>query len=120
MLIYPHDSTGPIVESFDLTPIVTKRLRVQGSTLRSRSTEYQAKLITRSFRSSPVINVLFRPQPFRFKDEVLDSLTDESGDGPVKVYVHKARATLDCPCKMILNHVVRFIRSAKSLTPHRK
>lgn len=40
-------SPGPIVSSVNLGPILYKRLRIQGSTLRSRSLAYQAKLISR-------------------------------------------------------------------------
>ncbi|KAL1699310.1 hypothetical protein EV121DRAFT_265255 [Schizophyllum commune] len=39
--------SGGKVPDFDLSPILGKRLRVQGSTLRSRSKQYQAELIQR-------------------------------------------------------------------------
>jgi NADPH:quinone reductase-like Zn-dependent oxidoreductase len=39
--------TGSEVDSVDLRPILYKRLRIQGSTLRSRSVAYQADLIAR-------------------------------------------------------------------------
>ena len=39
--------SGGKVPDFDLSPILGKRLRVQGSTLRSRSKQYQAELIRR-------------------------------------------------------------------------
>lgn len=38
---------GSIVPSVDLSPLLAKRLRIQGSTLRSRSAEYQSELIKR-------------------------------------------------------------------------
>ncbi len=37
--------TGTTVPSANIAPILSKRLRIQGSTLRSRSQEYQADLI---------------------------------------------------------------------------
>ncbi|KAG5640588.1 hypothetical protein DXG03_008003, partial [Asterophora parasitica] len=39
--------SGSDVQEFDLKPILYKRLRIQGSTLRSRSVPYQADLIAR-------------------------------------------------------------------------
>ncbi|KAF9499071.1 quinone oxidoreductase [Pleurotus eryngii] len=63
--------SGSTVESFDLRPILYKRLRIQGSTLRSRSESYQADLIQ------------------RFSKDVVPHITGEKGDGPVKVYIHK-------------------------------
>lgn len=38
---------GTIVQEADLSQILYKRLRIQGSTLRARSIEYQAALISR-------------------------------------------------------------------------
>lgn len=38
-------ATGAVVPSANIAPILFKRLRIQGSTLRSRSPEYQADLI---------------------------------------------------------------------------
>jgi len=63
--------SGATVNSVNLGPILFKRLRIQGSTLRSRSGEYQAELIT------------------RFKNEVLAHITGEAGSGPIKTYIHK-------------------------------
>ncbi|KAI6042655.1 quinone oxidoreductase putative [Pisolithus marmoratus] len=39
--------SGSVVPAVDLGPILYKRLRIQGSTLRSRSVEYQSNLINR-------------------------------------------------------------------------
>jgi len=55
----------------DLRPILFKRLRIQGSTLRSRSIAYQADLIA------------------RFEREILGHLTGPQGTGPMKIYIHK-------------------------------
>ncbi|KAK6992541.1 quinone oxidoreductase PIG3 [Favolaschia claudopus] len=63
--------SGATVASFNLTPILYKRLRIQGSTLRSRSAQYQADLIA------------------RFDKEVLPLITGQSSDGPIKTYIHK-------------------------------
>ncbi|KAG6812508.1 hypothetical protein H0H92_002507 [Tricholoma furcatifolium] len=61
----------------DLTPILYKRLRIQGSTLRSRSVSYQADLIA------------------RFGSEVLEHITGEEGSGPIRLYIHKACVSMD-------------------------
>ena len=37
---------GAEVTKFNLSPLLYKRLHIEGSTLRSRSVEYQAKLIS--------------------------------------------------------------------------
>lgn len=37
--------SGSVVESVNLAPVLYKRLRLEGTTLRSRSTQYQADLI---------------------------------------------------------------------------
>lgn len=63
--------SGETVPKMSLLPILFKRLRIQGSTLRSRSPEYQAGLIA------------------KFRDEVLPFVTASSGDGLVRTYVHK-------------------------------
>ncbi|KAH9950649.1 quinone oxidoreductase [Amylocystis lapponica] len=63
--------SGAIVPSVNLKPILHRRLRIQGSTLRSRSPEYQADLIA------------------KFRDEVLGSITGGAGDGLVRTYIHK-------------------------------
>lgn len=63
--------SGGDVEHFDLKPILFKRLRIQGSTLRSRSIAYQTDLIA------------------RFSREVLGHITSAQGEGPIKLYIHK-------------------------------
>ncbi|THU96668.1 quinone oxidoreductase putative [Dendrothele bispora CBS 962.96] len=63
--------SGNIVSEVNIGEILYKRLRIQGSTLRSRSIEYQADLIS------------------RFSREVLPSLTGPNGEGPIKTYIHK-------------------------------
>ncbi|GLB38186.1 putative quinone oxidoreductase [Lyophyllum shimeji] len=55
----------------DLKPILYKRLRIQGSTLRSRSPEYQADMIA------------------RFEREIFGHITGSEGTGPLKIYIHK-------------------------------
>ncbi|KAF7357444.1 Quinone oxidoreductase PIG3 [Mycena sanguinolenta] len=63
--------SGPTIASVSLAPILYKRLRIQGSTLRSRTPQYQADLIA------------------RFDKEVLQHITGKNGDGPIKTYIHK-------------------------------
>ncbi|KAJ6602721.1 quinone oxidoreductase [Mycena vulgaris] len=63
--------SGPTADSVNLSPILSKRLRIQGSTLRSRTPAYQADLIA------------------RFEKEVLQHITGDKGDGPIKTYIHK-------------------------------
>ncbi|KAK0201543.1 quinone oxidoreductase putative [Desarmillaria ectypa] len=63
--------SGFTVSSVDLRPILLKRLRIQGSTLRSRSLEYQAGLIA------------------RLRDQFLGNVTGGEGNGPIKTYIHK-------------------------------
>ncbi|PPQ97739.1 hypothetical protein CVT26_001771 [Gymnopilus dilepis] len=65
--------SGAIVDSVNLLPILYKRLHIEGSTLRSRTLEYQANLIA------------------RFRQEVLAKITGEKGDGPIRTYIHKAK-----------------------------
>jgi len=63
--------SGPeVVPSLDLRPILTKRLRIQGSTLRSRSADYKAEVSKRF-------------------GELLSSFTGSDGDGPIRTYIHK-------------------------------
>ncbi|OJA12286.1 hypothetical protein AZE42_12810 [Rhizopogon vesiculosus] len=47
--------SGSEVPSVNLGPILYKRLRIQGSTLRSRSVEYQTELIAR-YCLSPMLS----------------------------------------------------------------
>ncbi|KAI0762024.1 quinone oxidoreductase [Trametes elegans] len=63
--------SGAKVENFNITPILYKRLRIQGSTLRARSEDYQAELIA------------------RFKREAFDHITGSSGEGRIRTYIHK-------------------------------
>ncbi|EMD39659.1 hypothetical protein CERSUDRAFT_111964 [Gelatoporia subvermispora B] len=63
--------SGSEIPSFNLMPILYKRLRIQGSTLRSRSPAYQAELIA------------------RFKQEALEFITGSAGNGALKIYVHE-------------------------------
>jgi len=63
--------SGGEVEKANLAPILFKRLRIQGSTLRSRTLDYQANLI------------------HRFKEEALEKITGSEGAGPLKTYIHE-------------------------------
>jgi len=63
--------SGSEVVSANIAPILFKRLRIQGSNLRSRSVDYQTNLIQ------------------RFKSEVLGLITGSEGNGPLKTYIHK-------------------------------
>jgi len=64
--------SGSTVPEVDLGPVLYKRLRIQGTTLRSRSPEYQANLAR------------------RFERELLPSLKGEkSEDGPMKAYIYE-------------------------------
>ncbi|KAK1227351.1 hypothetical protein PQX77_009673 [Marasmius sp. AFHP31] len=69
--------SGTMVSEFDLKALLYKRLRIQGTTLRSRSVEYQSDLIQ------------------RFKSEFLAGLTGQAGDGPLKTYIHKVYSWKD-------------------------
>ncbi|KAM6494304.1 hypothetical protein JOM56_010665 [Amanita muscaria] len=64
--------SGANVSSTNIAPILYKRLRIQGSTLRSRSTEYQADLIK------------------KFGDRTLELITGQGGNGPIKTYTRYA------------------------------
>jgi putative PIG3 family NAD(P)H quinone oxidoreductase len=63
--------SGSEVPSANIAPILFKRLRIQGSTLRSRTIEYQASLVE------------------RFKAEAIDKITGCEGKGSMKTYIHK-------------------------------
>lgn len=63
--------SGNVVESADISPILFKRLRIQGTTLRSRSLEYQANLIS------------------SFEKDALHHIVSEKGEGLLKVYLHQ-------------------------------
>ncbi|KZT69609.1 quinone oxidoreductase putative [Daedalea quercina L-15889] len=62
--------SGGEVEKFNLGPLLYKRLRIQGTTLRARSPAYQANLIE------------------RFRKEVLGHISGSAGDGRVRTYIH--------------------------------
>ncbi|KIJ62673.1 hypothetical protein HYDPIDRAFT_30266 [Hydnomerulius pinastri MD-312] len=62
--------SGSEVPSVNLGPILYKRLKIQGSTLRSRSLEYQTELIG-SFQT------------------IVDKITGAEGSGPIRTYIHK-------------------------------
>ncbi|KAI0642972.1 quinone oxidoreductase [Trametes meyenii] len=63
--------SGAEVPNFNLVPILYKRLRIQGSTLRARSEDYQADLVA------------------RFKREAFDHITGSSGNGRIRAYIHR-------------------------------
>ncbi|KAJ3766953.1 hypothetical protein FB446DRAFT_756486 [Lentinula raphanica] len=63
--------SGNKVSEFELSALLYKRLRIQGSTLRSRTVDYQADLIK------------------RFTNDVLGLISGQDGEGPIKTYVHK-------------------------------
>ncbi|KAJ7243774.1 quinone oxidoreductase [Mycena rebaudengoi] len=69
--------SGTTVSSLNLTPILYKRLRIQGSTLRSRTPSYQSDLIA------------------RFNSQILRHITGENGAGPIKTYIHKVYSWTD-------------------------
>jgi len=54
----------------DLKPILYKRLRIQGSTLRSRSIKYQADVIGRM-------------------SDLIHDISSENGAGPLRTYIYK-------------------------------
>jgi len=62
--------SGSEVSNLDLRPILMKRLRIQGSTLRSRPDVYKADVIKRF-------------------GELLSSFTGSEGNGPIRTYIHK-------------------------------
>ncbi|KAG1885239.1 quinone oxidoreductase putative [Suillus subluteus] len=64
--------SGSEVPVVNLGPILYKRLRIQGSTLRSRSIQYQTELIASS----------------SFRDTI-DKVTGVNGGGPMRTYIHK-------------------------------
>jgi len=63
--------SGGEVPNVNLVPILYKRLRIQGSTLRSRSLAYQADLIQ------------------RFAADIVADITGEKGNGEIRTYIHK-------------------------------
>ncbi|KZT28802.1 quinone oxidoreductase [Neolentinus lepideus HHB14362 ss-1] len=63
--------SGGEVSKVNLMQILYKRLRIQGSTLRSRSQEYQEDLVQ------------------RFKHDLLDKVSGSQGDTALRTYIHK-------------------------------
>lgn len=73
---------GSMPPGAEITPILYKRLRIQGSTLRSRSQEYQTGLVE------------------GFKRDVLNRIegcsTESQGErGHFKIYVHKVNRPIN-------------------------
>ncbi|KAL4069984.1 hypothetical protein V8B97DRAFT_2024318 [Scleroderma yunnanense] len=64
--------SGREVPSVDLGPILYRRLKIQGSTLRSRSEEYQSELINSAV----------------FQD-MISKITGGEKDGQIRTYIHK-------------------------------
>ncbi|KAF9063280.1 hypothetical protein BDP27DRAFT_1478656 [Rhodocollybia butyracea] len=69
--------SGSKVSEFNLGALLFKRLRIQGSTLRSRTTQYQADLIN------------------KFTGDLLGMITGKDGQGPIKTYIHKVYSWKD-------------------------
>ncbi|KAF5380751.1 hypothetical protein D9757_007165 [Collybiopsis confluens] len=69
--------SGTQVSEFNLAAILYKRLRIQGSTLRSRTRAYQADLIA------------------RFTRDFLEMITGKDGQGPIKTYIHQVYSWKD-------------------------
>ncbi|KAF9019942.1 quinone oxidoreductase [Hymenopellis radicata] len=63
--------SGSAIPTADLAPILRKRLQITGSTLRSRSLQYQADLIS------------------QLKTEYLGKVSGKDGDGVIRTYIHK-------------------------------
>ena len=74
--------------SFSLRPILYKRLRIQGSTLRARSEDYQAQLVARFVVLNPM-GIGADIRCCRFKKEAFPHITGSSGDGQIRTYIHK-------------------------------
>ncbi|KAG6335615.1 hypothetical protein ID866_3472 [Astraeus odoratus] len=64
--------SGSEVPSVNLTPILYKRLKIQGSTLRSRSLQYQCELVN---------SVTFQ--------DIVAKITGSEGNGPIRTYIHE-------------------------------
>lgn len=78
------------MDSVNLDLILHKRLHIEGSTLRSRSLEYQADLIERYIAGTSYSQFHFLPCFLRFKLDIFSKITGESGNGPIRTYIHKA------------------------------
>ena len=82
------------MDSVNLGPILFKRLHIEGSTLRSRSLEYQADLVDRYVLDFLLIKFHCLPCCFpRFKSDIFSEITGEGGRGPIRTYIHKASNT---------------------------
>lgn len=87
---------GLEVSAVNLGPILFKRLRIQGSTLRSRTHEYHAKPIDRSVSHIAMLtrqvleNICRVP---RFRQEVVAELSGSQGNGRLRIYVDKVRVS---------------------------
>jgi hypothetical protein len=77
-----------MVSNLSLRPILSKRLRIQGSTLRSQSADYKAEVVRRF--AAPRLTRCGTFTPLRF-GQLLGNITPSSGDGPIRTYIHKAR-----------------------------
>ncbi|KAH8981817.1 quinone oxidoreductase [Lactarius hatsudake] len=62
--------SGSEISNLNILPILAKRLRIQGSTLRSRSADYKAEVVRRF-------------------GELLGTVTGSGGDGPIRTYIYK-------------------------------
>ena len=80
---------GSMVSNLSLRPILSKRLRIQGSTLRSQTADYKAEIIRR-FATPRLTRCGMFTLHFRF-GELLGNITSSDGDGPIRTYIHKAR-----------------------------
>jgi len=63
--------SGSVVKDMDILPLLYKRLRIQGSTLRSRTVEYQADLIK------------------NFEKDILGEITSCKGNGKIRTSIHE-------------------------------
>lgn len=79
ILTVTYSLGGELPAGINLSTLLFRRLTVTGSTLRSRSPDYQSKLIA------------------NFKKEVFDHFTSPSladGKPPLDVYIHAVRAAM--------------------------
>ncbi|TCD65501.1 hypothetical protein EIP91_002549 [Steccherinum ochraceum] len=95
--------SGNEVPKVDLRPILFKRLRIQGSTLRSRSAQYQAELIESvpPPHLPPCLRQAAIPRRAdswatlpRFQKELLQKFTGSDGNGELRLYIHKVSIVL--------------------------
>ena len=89
LLLKEYPFKGSDVPSVNLRPILYKRLKIQGSTLRSRSLDYQTELINRC------VNILkldkFLNNGSTSFGTIVDQITGAEGSGPIRTYIHKVR-----------------------------